>query len=278
MGGADGAPRTADRAWMLAGELAALMDEAERAEIDLAARLPEAADPAYRRALGADLGVPAHRHPRLAGLAGRAGADEPGRAAGGAAGRPGRRLGAAAAGGSACWSPAPQAASRRWRGCCGWWPGCRPGAVVLPGLDTEMADEAWAELDDIASAGRPARVCCTDWVRRAAMSGRGRSLAAMHVRAADAGDMLHVRCCRRRRWPTWQYAAPAEIDGLSRLATGRPAGGSRRDRDGAARRVGHAGRARAALVTPDRELAGRVAAELLRYGVVADDSAGETAG
>ena len=32
---------------------------------------------------------------------------------------------------------------------------------------------------------------------------------------------------------------------------------------------------RAALVTPDRELAGRVAAELLRYGIVADDSAGE---
>jgi ATP-dependent helicase/nuclease subunit B len=32
---------------------------------------------------------------------------------------------------------------------------------------------------------------------------------------------------------------------------------------------------RAALITPDRNLAGRVAAELLRYGVVADDSAGE---
>src|SRR5271157_5352227 len=47
MNGADGAPRTADRAWSLAGELASLMDEAERAEIDLAARLPEAADPAY---------------------------------------------------------------------------------------------------------------------------------------------------------------------------------------------------------------------------------------
>ena len=33
--------------------------------------------------------------------------------------------------------------------------------------------------------------------------------------------------------------------------------------------------AQAALVTPDRDLAGRVAAALLRYGVVADDSAGE---
>ena len=33
--------------------------------------------------------------------------------------------------------------------------------------------------------------------------------------------------------------------------------------------------ARAALVTPDRQLAQRVTAELLRFGVVADDSAGE---
>ena len=33
--------------------------------------------------------------------------------------------------------------------------------------------------------------------------------------------------------------------------------------------------ARAALITPDRQLATRVAAELLRFGVVADDSAGE---
>ena len=47
MNGAGGAPRTADRAWLLAAELASLMDEADRAEIDLAARLPDAADPAY---------------------------------------------------------------------------------------------------------------------------------------------------------------------------------------------------------------------------------------
>ena len=45
--GEGGAPRTADRAWLLARELALLMDEAERAEIDLAERLPDAADPAY---------------------------------------------------------------------------------------------------------------------------------------------------------------------------------------------------------------------------------------
>ncbi len=45
--GRNGAPRTADRAWPLARELASLMDEAERAGIDLAERLPDAADPAF---------------------------------------------------------------------------------------------------------------------------------------------------------------------------------------------------------------------------------------
>ncbi len=48
MGGRDGAPRTADRAWRLAEELAALMDEAERAEASTSRRrLPDAADPAF---------------------------------------------------------------------------------------------------------------------------------------------------------------------------------------------------------------------------------------
>jgi ATP-dependent helicase/nuclease subunit B len=47
MNGAGGAPRAADRAWMLAAELASLMDEADRAEIDLAARLPDAAAPEF---------------------------------------------------------------------------------------------------------------------------------------------------------------------------------------------------------------------------------------
>ncbi len=47
MGGANGAPTRRRRAWKLAVELARLMDEAERAEIDLAERLPDAAEAEY---------------------------------------------------------------------------------------------------------------------------------------------------------------------------------------------------------------------------------------
>ena len=53
MDGRFGAPATIDRAWPLAAELAALMDEAERAEIDLAAVLPGPGRGGLCRSIGA---------------------------------------------------------------------------------------------------------------------------------------------------------------------------------------------------------------------------------
>ncbi len=72
----------------------------------------------------------------------------------------------------------------------------------------------------------------------------------------------------------WRHAVPIPIDGLSLLST------ADQQEEAAAialvlREALETPGARAALVTPDRDLAGRVATELLRYGVVADDSAGE---
>ena len=64
------------------------------------------------------------------------------------------------------------------------------------------------------------------------------------------------------------------LDGLARLTTA----DQQREADAIAlvlREALETPGARAALVTPDRDLAGRVAAALLRFGVVADDSAGE---
>ena len=72
----------------------------------------------------------------------------------------------------------------------------------------------------------------------------------------------------------WSHDGPVVIDGLLRLA---PAD---QQEEAAAialvlREALETKGARAALVTPDRDLAGRVATELARYGVIADDSAGE---
>ena len=85
-----GAPATADHAWPLAVELAALMDEAERAEIDLAKVLPELVAADYAEHWGitldflrivtrawpdwlAEMGLmnPAARQVTVAGCAGR---------------------------------------------------------------------------------------------------------------------------------------------------------------------------------------------------------------
>jgi ATP-dependent helicase/nuclease subunit B len=72
----------------------------------------------------------------------------------------------------------------------------------------------------------------------------------------------------------WTRGGAVAIDGLFRLA---PAD---QQEEAAAialvlRQALESKGARAALVTPDRDLAGRVATELARYGVIADDSAGE---
>jgi ATP-dependent helicase/nuclease subunit B len=72
----------------------------------------------------------------------------------------------------------------------------------------------------------------------------------------------------------WQQAGTEPVEGLSVLST------ADQQEEAAAialvlREALESPTATAALVTPDRELAGRVVTELLRHGVVADDSAGE---
>ena len=72
----------------------------------------------------------------------------------------------------------------------------------------------------------------------------------------------------------WLDHAPVRLDGLSQLR----AADQQQEAQAIAlvlRQALEAPHARAALVTPDRDLAGRVAAALLRFGIVADDSAGE---
>ena len=122
--------------------------------------------------------------------------------------------------------------------------GLPTGAVVLPGLDTDMADDAWDELDDCPSAGRPGAGCCTGSARRAAMSGHGRSRRPMQC-APRRGATLARALLPAEALVDWQDAAPACGSTACRsLVHRRPAGGSRRDRAGAARGAGNAGRAR----------------------------------
>ncbi len=269
--GHDGAPRTADRAWMLATELARLMDEAERAEINLAARLPDAADPAYAahwtQTLNflhivtdvwpqwlADNGLmnPAARQVALLNAQAAAWTTTP---------PPHELLVAGTTAGIAAVARLLRVAAN-----------LRTGRVLLPTLDRVMSDRAWAAVEDthpqaglrrLLNSLGAARDDVRPWPMQPKSSippQRFNTLSRALLPAAALQD--------------WQCDPPPALDGVSRLAP------VDQQEEAAAialvlRDALETPGATAALVTPDRDLAGRVAAELLRHGVVADDSAGE---
>ena len=260
-----GGARTADRAWMLAAELAALMDEAERMELDLPAALDRAADaehaehwrvtldflaivtrawPEWLTANG--LSNPAARQVKLLRAQARAwqeaAPDMPVWIAGTTAG-----------------IPAVAALLKVVAG-------LPSGQVVLPGLDHGMDEAAWevleashpqAGLRELLRGLGAVRADVTPWEEPPA---RAQMLATALLPAPALG--------------IWREPASVAAAGLSRLE----AADEQEEAVAIALILRDAiqvpGR-RAALVTPDRALAGRVTAELLRWGVVADDSAGE---
>ncbi len=268
-----GAPGTADRAWPLAVELASLLDEAHRAEVNLIEALPRAAEiehAAHWERTIQFLQIVTGSWPQWLKDNGMLDAAARGvklldaQTAAWSAAAPGYPVVVAGStGGIAAVARLIRTVARM--------PG---GMVVLPGVDLEMPDALWDGLDD----GHP-------------QAGLRRLLSGL---AATRGDITP--------WPDRGTAVPGARDGVLRRAllpaaalhlwregsldTGTIAGLERlepADQQEEAVAIALALRdalevpdARAALVTPDRQLAGRVAAELLRFGVVVDDSAGET--
>lgn len=155
------------------------------------------------------------------------------------------------------------------------------GAVVLPGLDLDMEDAAFALLSD-AAAGAPdhpqynlARLIATMGAERGDVTRLGPPpspralLLGEAMRQAETTDLWASLPAR--------LGADAMDAALARL-TVIEAADSREEglcialllRESLERAGEHA-----ALITPDRDLARRVAAELARFGLDVDDSAGE---
>lgn len=265
MGGADGALRGADAAWTLAAELAALLDEAARAGVDLAAQLPNATGGEFAAHWDKTLdflAIVTRSWPewlREAGLADVAARDI-----------------ALIAAQAEFWESAPPGLPVVAAGSTGAIPAVAAllrvvsrlpeGIVVLPGLDTELDEASWEALESTHPQAGLRTLLAALGVRRdeVAVWGAESGRAALLRQALLPAASLH----------RWQEAAVVEPPGLLRLAC----------RDQQEEAVATAlvlrealetpGRT-AALITPDRALARRVAAELLRFGVVADDSAGE---
>ena len=272
MRGMNGAPTEADRAWVLAEELAVLLDEAARAEIDLAQALP--------RAVGEDFA--AHWKVTL-GFLSIVTSTWPAWLAEEGCSDVGARQIALLKAQTKAWRETPPNLPVIAAGSTGAIPAVGQllrlvahlpqGMVVLPGLDRDLDEASWDSLD----TSHP----------QASLRALLAQLAARRGDVQDFAELGLAQTCPASRIGTWRKAllpasslaawqdrSPLGTDGVRRLEPS--------DQQEEAQCVALALRealqtagTRAALVTPDRELARRVAAELLRFGIVADDSAGE---
>ncbi len=158
------------------------------------------------------------------------------------------------------------------------------GAVILPGLDEDLADSAWAEVDDqhpqgamkqlLKLAGVP-RGDVRTWQPDTDRRGRWRRRVINEaLRPAEAtADWLDVIAALRAEAEDGVDPFEEGLKGLS-TATG---GGEEETAEICAlllRETLETPGKTCALITPDLGLARRVSAKLARWGVAADSSAG----
>ncbi len=154
------------------------------------------------------------------------------------------------------------------------------GAVILPGLDRRCDAAQWAAIEadeahPAASDGDPAEGARP---RARPISAIGPMLSARHGTAPAHRRLRLVGEAMRPAATTdaWRDLAPLPAEALAGLSRYDCAGAHEEALTIALllRRKLETPGATAALVTPDRELARRVAAELRRWGIEIDNSAG----
>ena len=163
------------------------------------------------------------------------------------------------------------------------------GAVVLPGLDLDLDAAGWDGIDTgegfsrVIAHGHPQAVLHRLLGPENLNIGRAEVVA---LGEPDAGQAARAALLSQALRPAdttdaWAALDPAERDTVARLGLDGLALAEAADEREEALVAALALRetlqtpgATAALITPDRGLAGRVAVELLRWGIVAEDSAG----
>lgn len=155
------------------------------------------------------------------------------------------------------------------------------GAVVLPGIDLELDERVWAAIEGEPAPSHPQAALHQLMDTLGAVRDDVRELAQPDAARTARGDLLReamLPASVTELWSDVRTRIPAEVagEGLQRLRVVEAS-----DEREEALTVAIALRetlerpgARAALVTPDRGLAERVAVELARWGIEADDSAG----
>ncbi len=168
------------------------------------------------------------------------------------------------------------------------------GTVVLPGLDTSMPDDQWAIVEEESFDGKPdpasrshsqfglSKLLKKIGAVRGDVGIIGEVPAALAFRAAAISQAL-VPAKATDRWSEWRDGADLEALGAAFADVSLIEAANEREEAVAIaialrlalQKPGRNGNAaQAALITPDRALGRRVTAELARFGILADDSAG----
>ncbi len=270
-----GAAPAADHAWVLAQFLAELMDEAERAEADLATHLPRLAEnhaEHWARTLDF-LDIVTRVWPQWL--------DE------NQVMNPVARQVALLRTQAAAWSRQPPdgpvwaagitAASPALVALLAVIARLPEGIVVFPALDRDLERAAFEALPESHAQAGLAALLAGIGARREDVPDWSAEPDEASLRIPEGRvRALHAALLPEQALGAWlEDAAPADLAGLSRLS---PAD-QQEEAAAIALVLRHAiempGRL-AALITPDRALAARVVVELTRFGVMVDDSAGET--
>jgi ATP-dependent helicase/nuclease subunit B len=165
------------------------------------------------------------------------------------------------------------------------------GAAVLPGLDPYLDADAWSmipEREDEKLPGHPGhpqamleQLLAAIGIGRAGVERLGQPAPALAARERFLSEALRP-AETTERWAERAVTLPDDAvrDALAGVAVVEAAD-DREEALAIAAALRHAledPAAHAALVTPDRTIAERVSAELLRWGIDADDSAGQPLG
>ncbi len=264
-----GAPQKLPAAWELAAEFAALLDEADHAGVDLAATLPSLVPEDFAEHWQKTLEfltIVTHAWPRILDAEGVM--------------NPARRLALLIEAQAKAWAQTPPPGPV-WMVAAEGTPAIArmaemvaklpKGRLILPGFDPHMDEAAWAGVEDSHAQGGIARLLADIGARREEVEalpalpgtvpgGRSRLVSRALLPAAALAD--------------WQNPVELDLTGLSRLETGDEAQNALAIAMILRQALQKPGQS-AALITPDRALAARVAAALKRFGITADDSAGE---
>src|SRR5215469_12971068 len=150
------------------------------------------------------------------------------------------------------------------------------GIVVLPGLDREADAAEWDAI--AADPAHPQYLLARLLARLELLPGQVAAWPSPVTTGVDAARAALVRTAlapasRSHRWATIGSLLAAAVAGMTRVDCPGPQEEATTVALLMRRQLEEPG-ATAALVTPDRDLARRVAAELRRWGVEVDDSAG----